>query len=91
MYILFLSHLKFGFSLVVFSNSFDQVSTNMEGESKILAGEILVATSLVEEALLPDLHDSARHRAFKHAVFQDWQAHRIPLNEAVQNDLFLCV
>ena len=70
---------------------FDQVSTNMEGESKILAGEILVATSLVEEALLPDLHDSARHRAFKHAVFQDWQAHRIPLNEAVQNDLFLCV
>lgn len=68
-----------------------QISTNMEGESRVLAGEIWVATALVEEALAADVGGSDRHRAFKHAVLADWLASRIPLHAAVENDLFICL
>ena len=37
----------------------------MEGESRILAGEIWVATALVEEALAATVGDTDRHRAVK--------------------------
>ena len=43
--------------------SFFQISTNMEGESRILAGEIWVATALVAEALADAVGDTDRHRA----------------------------
>jgi len=63
----------------------------MEGESRVLAGEIWVATALTEQALADDVADSAEHRAFKATALRDWISHRIPLHEAVQNDLFICV
>lgn len=63
----------------------------MEGESRMLAGEIWVATALVEEALAANVGDSDRHRAFKLAVLADWLASRIPLHAAVENDLFICL
>jgi hypothetical protein len=61
----------------------------MEGESRILASEILPATYLVEQVLAPTPGDSLRHAAFKAAVLADWTARRIPLAQAVKNDIFI--
>ena len=63
----------------------------MEGESRILAGEIWVATALVEEALADAVGDTDQHHAFKDAVLADWLASRIPLQAAVENDMFTCL
>ena len=68
-----------------------EISTNMEGESRVLGGEIWIATSLVETALanVPEYPD--RLRAFKQAALADWKTSRIPLAEAVHNDLYICL
>lgn len=63
----------------------------MEGESRVLAGEIWVASALVEEALADVVGDSDRLHAFKYAVLGDWKASRLPLADAVENDLCICL
>ena len=45
----------------------------------------------MEQALSDALGDSPPHRAFKAAVLSDWRQSRIPLDDAVQNDLFICL
>ena len=63
----------------------------MEGESRCLAGEVWVATSLIETSLLVEAKDSAELRAFKEAALQDWLTRRVPLSQAVNDDLSICL
>ena len=63
----------------------------MEGESRVLAGEIWVASALVEEALAHVVGDSDRLHAFKYTVLGDWKASRIHLPDAVENNLCICL
>ena len=54
------------------------------------AGEIWVASALVEEALADVVGDSDRLHAFKYACL-DIEASCLPLGDAVENDLCICL